>query len=651
MQLNLPTMQKKENELHNSILEVPIEELNLSVRAYNVLKGNGLDTIKDVISFGLNRIIKLRSAGIKSVKAISDAIAFAMTEDFSTHSHKEQEVEKALLSFEEVAKKTLEKKLLNASLKDLNLSLRTFNALKKIGIETVHDILNYGLDNIGKKTSSEIKSAISMLENQQQSIVENITFREAVDNIFANVSQKNLPVIEMRYGYADGKRKTLEEIGNTKGLTRERIRQIILKEIRRITHYRARNSLELIIENIERLLFKYKGIIGIKDIFNDKYFSAASRNHVIFVLNLLADIYEEHYRFIDKYFFTSLNDNEIKNLHGIMREAALKCKFPIEEKTFINNIISTVGSISEYYLSYYLLNKERIQMSKGMILSPGGLSMPQRIKLLLSDVDRPMHFSEIAELYKKHFGEENCKASDIEHAIHARIGDSKDFIIIDPGTFLLKSKFKLPNNIDEIIEKSGEILRELNSISDTKFLIEKLKQQKINLGSINAYSLKPILLERGGFVSYHKFEIGLEEYINKYDRKPLNELIFELFESLRRPLHVKTIWKEILKQRGFPEYAVSQKLADDPRFIRIAPATYTIASNIEQYEEKRIIITNFAKEWVQLKGSGISAFFVNEVLKASDKIKDLSLGIVEHVLATSAEFVKLPDGFYNLKTQ
>ena len=113
-------------------------------------------------------------------------------------------------------------------------------------------------------------------------------------------------------------------------------------------------------------------------------------------------------------------------------------------------------------------------------------------------------------------------------------------------------------------------------------------------------------------------------------------------------MHGKTIWKEISKQRGFPEYAISQQLADDPRFIRVAVATYTVANNISQYSEKCRIIIEFAKEWINLKQNPVSAFLVNEVLKETEKIRDLSLGLVEHVLSTSPEFVKLPNGFYDL---
>ncbi|MEW6326958.1 MAG: hypothetical protein AB1487_05110 [Thermodesulfobacteriota bacterium] len=115
-----------------------------------------------------------------------------------------------------------------------------------------------------------------------------------------------------------------------------------------------------------------------------------------------------------------------------------------------------------------------------------------------------------------------------------------------------------------------------------------------------------------------------------------------------KPMHVKTIWKEISKQRGFPEYAVAQRLLDAPRFIKISPATYTGAKNIGQYGEHRKIIIDFARDWIYLKRTAISAFLISEVLKETKETKDLTLGLVEHILATHPEFIRLPNGFYDL---
>jgi len=35
-------------------------------------------------------------------------------------------------------------------------------------------------------------------------------------------------------------------------------------------------------------------------------------------------------------------------------------------------------------------------------------------------------------------------------------------------------------------------------------------------------------------------------------------------------------------------------------------------------------------------------------LKEAEEVKDLPLGLVENVLATSPEFIRLPNGFYDL---
>lgn len=542
---------------------------------------------------------------------------------------------------------------LNISIEELNLPIRAYNGLIREDLRTIGDILKLGFqkllkkENLGRKSIAEIRNAILEIQRSQINATSEISFIDAMNSIISSVTPKYLPIIEKRFGY-DGKGKTLEAIGSEIGITRERVRQIIAKEIRRIKHPKRKYSLQAIIENTERLLLQYNGIVSVSDLIKDTYFIAGTQNRLRFLMDLIMKLYKERYRIIDKYFLTTLNDNELKALQARIREAALECRFPIDENAFIETIISSVGSISKYYLSNHLLYKERIEISKGKILSLGKLSIPQRVKLIMRDIDRPTHFTEIAKLYRDHFVGKTSKTVTIEHAIHARIGDSKDFIIVGPGTFMLRDKFRVPDNIKEIVKISREILQSLQSISDTKYLIRVFKRRNVDIGNLNEYSLKTILLEHPGFVSYVKFEIGLEELVEKYERKPLGNLIFEILYSSKKPMHGKTIWKEISKQRGFPEYAVSQQLADDPRFIRVAVATYTVANNISQYSEKCRIIIDFAKEWINLKQNPVSAFFVNEVLKETEKIRDLSLGLVEHVLSTSPEFVKLPNGFYDL---
>jgi hypothetical protein len=281
-------------------------------------------------------------------------------------------------------------------------------------------------------------------------------------------------------------------------------------------------------------------------------------------------------------------------------------------------------------------------------LSPGGLSIPNKAKLLLKNINKPMHFTEIAALYRSHFGDTKIKSHDLERAIHARIGDSKDFIIVNPGTFMLREKFKLPNNIQEIVNVSKEVLRNLKTISDTRYLMTELKKRKIGTGNFNEYSLKSVLLEYPGFVSYKKFAIGIDEFADKYEKKYLRDLIHEILLLSSRPLHLKEIMKEVHKERGFKDYVVAKCLHDNPEFIKLRTSTYTVKEKVDMYEEKRNRIISFAKEWMKLKANPISAFFVCEVLKETEEVKDLPLGLVENILATSPEFIRLPNGFYDL---
>ena len=473
------------------------------------------------------------------------------------------------------------------------------------------------------------------------------SFIEAIESILSSINPKYLSVTKKRYGYEDGKGSTLQEIGDKLGITRERVRQIVARELRLIKKRKRKKALRALIENIERLLLQYKGIVSINEIAKDNYFIAGTRNQLRFFINLIVALYKERYKSIDKDFLTSLNDYEMNLLESKIQKAALKCRFPIEEKNFIENIISTFGTVSNDYLTYHLFYKENIKISEGKILFPGRLSIPQQVKFLMRDINRPMHFTEIAKLYKNHFGDTEIKTLNLERVLHARISDSKDFIIVGPGTFMLKDKFRIPESIEKIVEESREILRSLKNISDTKYLLNELKKRSIYVGNLNAYSLKNILLEYPGFISYRKFEIGIEELADMYKRRPLSDLIYEILLFSPKAMHVKSIWKEISKQRGFPKYSIEQRL-DDPIFIKVSTATYTVEEKIASYNEKRKIIIDFAKEWILLKENGISAFFICEVLKETEDIKDLTLRLVEHVLATSPEVIRLSNGFYDL---
>ena len=66
--------------------------------------------------------------------------------------------------------------------------------------------------------------------------VEQKNLREKIDELLTGLNDQEQKVLRMRFGLDDDDPKTLEEIGKVFGVTRERIRQIEAKAIRKLRH-------------------------------------------------------------------------------------------------------------------------------------------------------------------------------------------------------------------------------------------------------------------------------------------------------------------------------------------------------------------------------------------------------------------------------
>ena len=67
--------------------------------------------------------------------------------------------------------------------------------------------------------------------------------KEKVEEVLATLTPREARILRLRFGLQNGRSYTLEEVGQKFGLTRERIRQIEGKALRRLRHPRRSRQL------------------------------------------------------------------------------------------------------------------------------------------------------------------------------------------------------------------------------------------------------------------------------------------------------------------------------------------------------------------------------------------------------------------------
>ncbi len=99
---------------------------------------------------------------------------------------------------------------------------------------------------VGDEDDSELGMFVEDQTTPTPSQVTHINLlRKAVENVLATLTPREARIIRLRYGLDDNHPYTLEEVGNKFGLTRERIRQIEGKALKRLRHpYRSRQLRE-----------------------------------------------------------------------------------------------------------------------------------------------------------------------------------------------------------------------------------------------------------------------------------------------------------------------------------------------------------------------------------------------------------------------
>ena len=112
-----------------------------------------------------------------------------------------------------------------------------------MGADKVREILKIAQDPvsletpIGEEEDSHLGDFIPDDDSPApEEAVSYTVLREQLNEVLATLTPRENEVLKLRFGLKDGKTRTLEEVGEVFGITRERIRQIEAKALRKLRH-------------------------------------------------------------------------------------------------------------------------------------------------------------------------------------------------------------------------------------------------------------------------------------------------------------------------------------------------------------------------------------------------------------------------------
>jgi RNA polymerase primary sigma factor len=128
---------------------------------------------------------------------------------------------------------------------EMRLPVSRINALLKMARQPVSLDAPVGDDgDVSVGDFIEDKDAENPSEGTSHSML-----KEKLDQVLTSLSERERKILEMRFGLIDGYGHTLEEIGNLYTVTRERIRQIEAKALRKLRHPTRAHHLHGFLEN------------------------------------------------------------------------------------------------------------------------------------------------------------------------------------------------------------------------------------------------------------------------------------------------------------------------------------------------------------------------------------------------------------------
>jgi DNA-directed RNA polymerase delta subunit len=306
--------------------------------------------------------------------------------------------------------------------------------------------------------------------------------KQVTKRLLAVLPVRARDVITNRYGLGKStERLTLDAIGKTYKITRERVRQIenhALGIMRKSKQYTEEKP---VFDEIESVIHKLGGIIVEQELLEYVSKDTSTQNHLNFLLvlghpfkRIKEDEDFKHRWYVDEAISARVHTS-LKNLYSNLKNEDL-----IPESDMIKAFLEEVKDLSEHYKTEEVI-KRWLSLSKGIKKNPLGewgksnssnistKGMRDYAFLVIRKHGSPIHFKEVAKIITQVFGKKAHVAT-----CHNELIKDPRFVLVGRGLYALTEWGYMSGVVKDVIKK----IIEKNGPLTKKEVIEKVMKER-----------------------------------------------------------------------------------------------------------------------------------------------------------------------------
>lgn len=300
-------------------------------------------------------------------------------------------------------------------------------------------------------------------------------YKNICEELLAVLPERTRDIISRRFGLFGKKRETLEAVGKSHGITRERVRQIERDGIRKIK--KSVDKYSDVLLSLRNKMEEFGGVRKEDSFLEELTKDNDEKNYVVFLLNIdekFSRVYESPKRYVvwvtEK---EKLDKAEkiIKEICSIFEKekklfSAEELKEKLEEDIDINQLLFIIETSKEIGAN----KKGKLGLYKWPDVNPKGIR--DKVYLALKEAKKPLHFKEIASS----LGEKTNPQT-----THNELIKDPSFVLVGRGVYALAEWGYVPGEVKEVIRK---ILKKEGALYKDEIITHVAKQRIVKKNTI-----------------------------------------------------------------------------------------------------------------------------------------------------------------------